>query len=769
MSLNARGGGGGGGMTAEQRAEQAADNAKPQPMLNGLSRDQFFKLSPEEQNAARAQADIDNPKTATAFNAIKFIASPVKYLYDKLAPPPAASEMQKYIDAADAESRTLTRDRAFTAAPVQTQTPYSPSELAGAEMRDAEGRNPANFSDAPVSAAEAEASQRTVDSLGKSNRAAEFGGQTTGLPNGSYTTSLSLPSYAKGDETQLAGDVKDGTVKLGDKVSFDGKPYTVSESDGAIRLTQEGIQGAPALSSSAPASTAAAVPNINPVDPYAVDSDYTTDKNITYTAAEQARIDRDAAMRSLQMAIERESPDSIAKYQAQVNDLNNKLAALNGEPSAVAQTNAALTPAETTPFNAFDFSGPTETAIQTAAQKDRIEAAREASIRADREAEAAKAEAARAYSPSELAGTSALNSAYGVADAKGDAYGGKFSTNAAYSPSELAGQSIKDSIDRDFSPPTSGYSTVETQPIAAPDISLSVPGAISADPNADKKVETLNIPDAATFAAMIGSPFAQTAALNTGVVSDAGNGLAGIPAPNMGNSRGLAAIGGLGNVWRNAEGTPWRTGDGTSLQTGNAAEAQRQQDAIDSQVLAEARQANPDPNPGHDIVGPGGYSNSLTTWGGGGGSEAATGGLSTPYGFEHMARGGNVRGNMRPPAPFFQNGKYSFHPPQMYADGGELDPYNLGSYSDGGRLLKGPGDGVSDSIPATIGKGRPARLADGEFVIPARIVSEIGNGSTEAGARKLYAMMDRIQAGRKKSVGKGKVAVNSRADKYLPA
>jgi hypothetical protein len=103
---------------------------------------------------------------------------------------------------------------------------------------------------------------------------------------------------------------------------------------------------------------------------------------------------------------------------------------------------------------------------------------------------------------------------------------------------------------------------------------------------------------------------------------------------------------------------------------------------------------------------------------------------------------------------------------QSMASGGISD---LGSYSDGGRLLKGPGDGVSDSIPATIGKGRPARLADGEFVIPARIVSEIGNGSTEAGARKLYAMMDRIQAGRKKSVGKGKVAVNSRADKHLPA
>jgi hypothetical protein len=94
---------------------------------------------------------------------------------------------------------------------------------------------------------------------------------------------------------------------------------------------------------------------------------------------------------------------------------------------------------------------------------------------------------------------------------------------------------------------------------------------------------------------------------------------------------------------------------------------------------------------------------------------------------------------------------------------------HLGDYSDGGRLLRGPGDGVSDSIPATIGDKRPARLADGEFVVPARIVSELGNGSTEAGARKLYAMMDRIQKARKKSIGKNRVAVNSRAEKNLPA
>lgn len=94
---------------------------------------------------------------------------------------------------------------------------------------------------------------------------------------------------------------------------------------------------------------------------------------------------------------------------------------------------------------------------------------------------------------------------------------------------------------------------------------------------------------------------------------------------------------------------------------------------------------------------------------------------------------------------------------------------NLGGYSDGGRLLRGPGDGVSDSIPAQIGNKQPARLADGEFVVPARIVSELGNGSTEAGARQLYKMMDRVQQARGKTTGKHKVAKNTNAAKYLPA
>ena len=96
---------------------------------------------------------------------------------------------------------------------------------------------------------------------------------------------------------------------------------------------------------------------------------------------------------------------------------------------------------------------------------------------------------------------------------------------------------------------------------------------------------------------------------------------------------------------------------------------------------------------------------------------------------------------------------------------------HLGGYSDGGRLLRGPGDGVSDSIPATIGthEPEPARLADGEFVVPARIVSELGNGSTEAGARQLYKMMSRIQHARSKTTGKDAVANNTNSAQYLPA
>jgi hypothetical protein len=97
-----------------------------------------------------------------------------------------------------------------------------------------------------------------------------------------------------------------------------------------------------------------------------------------------------------------------------------------------------------------------------------------------------------------------------------------------------------------------------------------------------------------------------------------------------------------------------------------------------------------------------------------------------------------------------------------YAKGGIAD---LGGYSDGGRMLKGPGDGMSDSIPGVIGGRQPARLADGEFVVPADVVSHLGNGSTDAGAKKLYAMMDKVRHAR---VGTKKQGKQIKAEKYLP-
>jgi hypothetical protein len=81
-------------------------------------------------------------------------------------------------------------------------------------------------------------------------------------------------------------------------------------------------------------------------------------------------------------------------------------------------------------------------------------------------------------------------------------------------------------------------------------------------------------------------------------------------------------------------------------------------------------------------------------------------------------------------------------------------------------MLKGPGDGMSDSIPASIAGKQPARLADGEFVVPADVVSHLGNGSTDAGAKKLYGMMAKI---RKARTGKKKQAPAVKAAKYMPA
>jgi hypothetical protein len=92
----------------------------------------------------------------------------------------------------------------------------------------------------------------------------------------------------------------------------------------------------------------------------------------------------------------------------------------------------------------------------------------------------------------------------------------------------------------------------------------------------------------------------------------------------------------------------------------------------------------------------------------------------------------------------------------------------IASFAAGGtpRFLSGGGDGMSDSIKASINGTQEARLADGEFVIPADVVSHIGNGSSKAGAKQLYSMMDRVRQAR---VGTKKQGRKINPRKYMAA
>jgi hypothetical protein len=121
--------------------------------------------------------------------------------------------------------------------------------------------------------------------------------------------------------------------------------------------------------------------------------------------------------------------------------------------------------------------------------------------------------------------------------------------------------------------------------------------------------------------------------------------------------------------------------------------------------------------------------------------------------------------NLRPPGAKTEASASSLDP-ENAASGGIMHS-SLGGYAAGGnpRLLRGPGDGMSDNIPATISGRQPARLADGEFVIPADVVSHLGNGSTEAGAKQLHAMMDKV---RKARTGNPKQGKNIKPQKYMP-
>ena len=194
------------------------------------------------------------------------------------------------------------------------------------------------------------------------------------------------------------------------------------------------------------------------------------------------------------------------------------------------------------------------------------------------------------------------------------------------------------------------------------------------------------------------------------------------------------------------------------------AEAQKRMDAVKAKkkpVTASAASS--------DIYS-GGFGDGATSGGGGAGAGAgAPGGGNAAGGAGNSGDGGTGDSATATGKRGGQVRRMALGGLGALAGGGAASQYNLGGYSDGGRLLRGPGDGVSDSIPATIGNKQPARLADGEFVVPARIVSELGNGSTEAGARKLYAMMDRVQKARSKTTGKSRVAADTRSEQHLPA
>ena len=97
-----------------------------------------------------------------------------------------------------------------------------------------------------------------------------------------------------------------------------------------------------------------------------------------------------------------------------------------------------------------------------------------------------------------------------------------------------------------------------------------------------------------------------------------------------------------------------------------------------------------------------------------------------------------------------------------------LNVNNPYGYAEGGYLSGGnvPGDGMSDSIPAMIGRGQQAALSEGEFVIPADVVSHLGNGSSNAGSKQLYAMMDQV---RKDRTGTTKQGKEINPERYMPA
>ena len=212
-------------------------------------------------------------------------------------------------------------------------------------------------------------------------------------------------------------------------------------------------------------------------------------------------------------------------------------------------------------------------------------------------------------------------------------------------------------------------------------------------------------------------------------------------------------------------------------------------------MMQQTGQLTQGPLTGAPVAGGGGYNPSALGRAGdsiSGGVDSAKAAFDDPSAFiDNLGEGDTTAGYMKagltalPVAtaaltPEYEGGSYNDNPMNKYDPTRRLDLsmetgidealtkdtglrlLAEGGYLDGGNV----GDGMSDDIPATINGNQPAALADGEFVVPADVVSHLGNGSSNAGSRKLYEMMDEVRRAR---TGREQQGKEINAERYMPA
>ena len=243
----------------------------------------------------------------------------------------------------------------------------------------------------------------------------------------------------------------------------------------------------------------------------------------------------------------------------------------------------------------------------------------------------------------------------------------------------------------------------------------------------------------------------------------------------------------LGNA-----GLPALTGGGTEAFAGGLGPNMGQ---VNSLAATQPNMGQVNAFQGYDVAGTGGYNPSALGRAGdsiSGGVDSAKAAFNdTDTFFSELGDGDTTAGYMKagltalPVAtaaltPEYEGGSYNDNPMNKYDPTRRLDLsmetgidealtkdtglrlLAEGGYLDGGNV----GDGMSDDIPATINGNQPAALADGEFVVPADVVSHLGNGSSNAGSRKLYEMMDEVRRAR---TGREQQGKEINAERYMPA